>query len=131
MNRPSPCQRHALPTARPAKSTPCKKHALQKAGLAKSRPCKKKRGPAKAHTSPRCGARGTGWTSARNNREQPAAIGHAALGDDDHHLTVSVGETKGEDLRHGPGDLAWWKVDDGGNLPADQRGGLIMRGDLR
>src|SRR5262245_37499719 len=125
MNRPSPCQKHALPKALPAKSTPCQKHALQKARLAK------KTRPAKAHTSLRCGARGTGCADARYNLEQPAAIGHAALGDDEHHLTVSIGETKGEDLRHGPGDLARWKVDDGGNLPADQRGGLIMRGDLR
>src|SRR4051794_6758389 len=60
--------------------------------------------------------------------EHSTAIRDLPLRSDQHDCALRIGKAQREDVRHQRADLPWRKVDDGGDLTADQRfGSVILR----
>ena len=68
--------------------------------------------------------------SRRLFSEQPAAVGHRAVGLDHHHVAAGVGKAEHEDLGPERSDLLGREVDHGSDLPAYQLFRGVVVGDL-
>ena len=65
------------------------------------------------------------------NLKEAAAVRHWFLRPDQHDRAFGVGEAEDENLGHEFADLLRREIDDRGDLPADERGCVVMAGQLR
>src|SRR4051794_15780331 len=65
------------------------------------------------------------------NLKEAAAVWHGPLRPDQHDRAFGIGEAEDENLGHEFADLLRREIDDRCDLPADQRGCVVMAGALR
>src|ERR1700754_3792337 len=71
------------------------------------------------------------WSFRTAASEQPSAVGYALVRRKQRDVAGLIGKAQHQHFRHELADLPRRKIDDGGDLPADQRGDLVILRDLR